>query len=311
MNKKIALACATLATAGLLLTGCWDTKLRKETCKELNKLPGKSYTINENDHTITASVTNGISFCYDDLEVKIRNNKTDDELIMVDEQAYLWYPSPIRLLFEGGNYGLLKGVDRVKCNGIPSITKGLDEKFDQALKKLKPELDQKIRQEMNGVKENCPFEQEIDNIWPSRNIEWIVLDYYSSKQDRIQISDVLPYEKGLELNYNIRSSGDDHNVQLFLLAYDDTSKRFFTKFLGYTALSKGNNERSLQVEEKYLLNEKGIMPNKIHFYLLLLDVAIMDDKKNLEEAQKADGIKGVGYKRYTPLKSTGGNYNGK
>lgn len=143
-KKKIALACATLVTAGLLLTSCVARKdgintgvgIREEVYKVLERIPKKEYALPENDYEITVKADYGYFIIgpSPELEVRIENKRTGDVLRMIDNR--------------------LNGVDFVTYNGIRNGTEGMDDRFDEALRKIKPSLDLKIEREVQKVKEN-------------------------------------------------------------------------------------------------------------------------------------------------------------
>lgn len=141
-KKKIALTCAAFATAGMLLTGCatkkdgLNTEMRKEVYKALEQIPQKEYTVPEKDCEITAKSDYGYFVIgpSPELEVKIENKKTGDVLRMVDNR--------------------LNGIDYVTYNGVRGSTEGLDKRFDEALEKLKPRLDNYVQKEIHNATEN-------------------------------------------------------------------------------------------------------------------------------------------------------------
>lgn len=146
MYKKIALICATIATAGLLMTGCsrnWNTELRRRVCEDLNKVPNRMYrhNVKEKDLIITAESK---GFYYSTLEVTITNKTTGDVLKMTD-YGLRW----------GGfilpENGYCKGVDNATFNGYENSLEGLDKKFDEALETIKPHLENKIAEETEKV----------------------------------------------------------------------------------------------------------------------------------------------------------------
>jgi len=148
-KKKIALTCMAFATAGMLLTGCakkGDTELRRSIYESLTKLPQKSYEMPHGDYIITAK-KGGLA----DLDVTIKNKLTGDVLEMTDREIVYHYANTLFFIPFGAYFN---GVDSVSYNGTKNGTEGMDERFDEALRKIKPSLELKIQQEVQKVKEN-------------------------------------------------------------------------------------------------------------------------------------------------------------
>jgi len=145
-KKKIALACAAIATAGLLMTGCsrnWDTELRKKVYEDLQKVPERTYSVKEGDLTIKANATR----YYSSINLTIKNDVTGDVQEMCDF-GIKW----------GGcilpDCGYFKGVDEATVNGYSCDVEGLDEKFDKALRIIGPQLENRIAKEIDKAKTN-------------------------------------------------------------------------------------------------------------------------------------------------------------
>lgn len=143
--KKIIIVCA--AFAGFLLTGYLnkgDTGLRHDVLKDLQKMSEGRYTVSTESGTITASGKWYMGF--NQLEVRVKNNETSNEPVMVHKEStsLLWrYYSPWHTY----------KMEKVTYSGLPSGTEDADKIFDEALKILKPELEQKIKQDYPEVKE--------------------------------------------------------------------------------------------------------------------------------------------------------------
>lgn len=143
--KKIAIVCA--AFAGFLLTGYLnkgDVGLRHDTLKKLRKMSGESYAVSIKSSTITASGRWYMGF--NQLEVRVKNNEAGNESVMTYKESTspLWrYYSPWHTY----------KMEKVTYSGLPSGTENADKIFDEALRILKPELEQKIKQDYPEVKE--------------------------------------------------------------------------------------------------------------------------------------------------------------
>lgn len=143
--KKIAIVCA--AFAGFLLTGYLnkgDVGLRHDMLKKLQKIPEGSYAVSTKFSTITASGKWYMGF--NQLEVRVKNNKTSNEPVMTYKESTspLWrYYSPWHTY----------KMEKVTYSGVPSGTENVDKIFDEALRILKPELEQKIKQYYPELKE--------------------------------------------------------------------------------------------------------------------------------------------------------------
>ena len=155
--KKIALAGASLAVAGLLVTGAFksgETSLRKEMYGKIRKLHSISkyslcpaFSVETEEKKILAVAWLGT------LGLKIEDKKTGYSLDIDDDEVTWFGNGPLPEI------GYFTGVDRAKlecsldygsiesCKNIKEkgkIPKNLNEIFDNALKELEPKLEEKI-----------------------------------------------------------------------------------------------------------------------------------------------------------------------